>query len=650
MIIKVNYTVSDVYMSTSISPVYIKVVYSGVSGATWGAIAGTLSDQTDLQAELDAKVPYIGATTNVNLGEHQLLAGQVTFDQSPTGAAGVGVMRWNNTDGTLDLGLKGGNVTLQVGQEQVVRVVNKSGLALNEAAYQVVKITDAQGQRLAVDLAQGNNDANSTDTIGIVTETIAVNQEGFITTSGLVNEINTTGSLQGETWIDGDVIYLSPFTAGAITNIKPTAPNHMVTLGYVVYSHAIHGKIFVKCDNGFEIGELHNVYAPTPANNDGIFWNTANQRYQNNSIAGVLGYTPVGTNIYSGDGSLSSARTLTLNSQPLTIAGTTSSSFFANGNVGVGTTVDAGYKFDVNGTFRASGRSDIVYSDNSFGDGLRIRNINTGVNALTGFSLQSSDGISKGLFQYVPPGFIYEPLRNTVIFGSYGSQRLAFVANASSSATQDIYFACSSTITNMYLYSTGNLVLQNGGTFVDAGYRFDVNGTARVSGKLSVGTPSAASATLEVTSTTQGFLPPRMTTTERNAIASPANGLVVYDTTLNAKCFYDGATWRTDDATIITNRQTASYILALTDRGKLVEMNSASANTLTIPLDSTVAFPINSKIDVTQYGAGATTITAASGVTIRSFSSYLKLAGQYAACTLVKIGTNEWYAYGNLIA
>jgi len=202
-------------------------------------------------------------------------------------------MRWNDSDGTVDLGLKGGNVTLQVGQEQVQRVVNKSGSNLLEANYQVVKVTSAQGQRLAVDLAQGDSDANSTDTIGIVTETINNNQEGFITTSGLVREINTTGSLQGETWTDGDVIYLSPTTAGAITNIKPTAPNHTVTLGYVVYSHAVHGKIFVKPDNGYEIQELHNVYAPSPNNNEGIFWNSTNLRYENNTIAGILGYTPV---------------------------------------------------------------------------------------------------------------------------------------------------------------------------------------------------------------------------------------------------------------------------------------------------------------------------------------------------------------------
>jgi hypothetical protein len=172
-----------------------------------------------------------------------------------------------------------------------------------------------------------------------------------------------------------------------------------------------------------------------------------------------------------------------------------------------------------------------------------------------------------------------------------------------------------------------------------------------INGNVSIGsTTIASSALLSVTSTTKGFLPPRMTTTEKNAISSPAAGLVVYDSTQNSLNTYDGATWRSDEDTITTNRQTASYSLVLADRGKLVEMNSASANTLTIPLNSSIAFPIGSKIDVTQYGAGATTITATSGVTIRSFTSFLKIAGQYAACTLVKIGTDEWYCYGNLIA
>ena len=220
-------------------------------------------------------VPYTGATTNVDLGEFELKAGQVEFDQTPTGTSGVAVMRWNDTDGTLDLGLKGGNVTLQLGQEQVVRVVNKTATNVNllEANYQAVRVTGAQGQRLKVDLAQATNDTLSAETIGLVTETINNNQEGFITTSGLVRGINTTGSLQGETWADGDIVYLSPTTAGRITNIKPTAPNHIVIIGYVIHSHITQGSIFVKVDNGYELEELHNVTSTnytTPIDTDSV--------------------------------------------------------------------------------------------------------------------------------------------------------------------------------------------------------------------------------------------------------------------------------------------------------------------------------------------------------------------------------------------
>ena len=243
---------------------------------------------------LTGYVPYTGATQDVNLGEFGLISGQVTFDQTPTGTAGVGVMRWNDTDGTVDLGLKGGNVTLQVGQEQLIRVVNKTAtnITLLEANYQAVRLTGVQGQRLKVDLALSTTDGLSAETIGLVTETIANNQEGFVTTSGLVRGINTTGSLQSEVWADGDILYLSPVVAGRVTKVKPSAPNHLVIIGYVVHAHITQGTIFVKVDNGYELSELHDVYAPTPLNNDGIFWNTANDRYQNNTIAGALGYTP----------------------------------------------------------------------------------------------------------------------------------------------------------------------------------------------------------------------------------------------------------------------------------------------------------------------------------------------------------------------
>jgi hypothetical protein len=99
---------------------------------------------------------------------------------------------------------------------------------------------------------------------------------------------------------------------------------------------------------------------------------------------------------------------------------------------------------------------------------------------------------------------------------------------------------------------------------------------------------------------------------------------------------------------ITTNRQTASYTLVLSDADKLVETNVASANNLTVPLNSSVAYPTGTQILLAQYGAGQTTIVATSGVTIRSNGGKLKLNVQYSGATLIKIDTNEWYLFGDI--
>lgn len=99
---------------------------------------------------------------------------------------------------------------------------------------------------------------------------------------------------------------------------------------------------------------------------------------------------------------------------------------------------------------------------------------------------------------------------------------------------------------------------------------------------------------------------------------------------------------------ITTNRQTASYTLVLSDADKLVEMNVATANNLTIPLNSSVAFSTGTQILLAQYGAGQTTIVATSGVTVRSNGGKLKLNAQYSGATLIKIATDEWYLFGDI--
>ena len=98
------------------------------------------------------------------------------------------------------------------------------------------------------------------------------------------------------------------------------------------------------------------------------------------------------------------------------------------------------------------------------------------------------------------------------------------------------------------------------------------------------------------------------------------------------------------------NAQTGTtYTLVLSDAHKLVTLSNASAITLTVPTNSSVAFEIGDQVNLLQLGAGQVTVSGA-GVTFRSEGSKLKLKAQYATATLVKIGTDEWVLLGNTAA
>jgi hypothetical protein len=99
-----------------------------------------------------------------------------------------------------------------------------------------------------------------------------------------------------------------------------------------------------------------------------------------------------------------------------------------------------------------------------------------------------------------------------------------------------------------------------------------------------------------------------------------------------------------------TTRKTGSYTLAGIDIGRLVEIDSGSANTLTIPTNASVAIPLYSRFTITQYGAGQTSFASGSGVTVRSRSNFTKISARYGFANLVKIGTDEWYLYGDISA
>jgi len=96
--------------------------------------------------------------------------------------------------------------------------------------------------------------------------------------------------------------------------------------------------------------------------------------------------------------------------------------------------------------------------------------------------------------------------------------------------------------------------------------------------------------------------------------------------------------------------KTANHVLVISDAFADIHMTVAGANTLTIPPEATVNFKIGTVIDVTQMGAGQTTITPGASVTLRSNGAKYKTTAQYAVVKLVKIASNTWLVSGDAAA
>lgn len=137
-----------------------------------------------------------------------------------------------------------------------------------------------------------------------------------------------------------------------------------------------------------------------------------------------------------------------------------------------------------------------------------------------------------------------------------------------------------------------------------------------------------------------GTNPSGAAATVAQAIASKADGEAV-TAALNRKA----------DALLTQNQKTGTaYTLVLGDAGEMIEVNNASANTVTIPAAASVNFAVGTVIALRQYGAGQVNVAPATGVTIRSRGGALKLAGQYAEAALTKRAGDEWVLTGDVVA
>lgn len=163
---------------------------------------------------------------------------EIHFVLSPTPSAyAEGTLRWNTTDKCLDIETGNGS-TLQTGQEMFIRVRNATGVTITNGS--LCYINGATGNRPTVALAKADAESTAHTLIGMATDDIADNADGFITVMGTVHDLDTSA------YADGTELFLSETTAGAFTNVAPSAPNFVVKVGVVSRSNVSQGKILVQ--------------------------------------------------------------------------------------------------------------------------------------------------------------------------------------------------------------------------------------------------------------------------------------------------------------------------------------------------------------------------------------------------------------------
>jgi hypothetical protein len=140
---------------------------------------------------------------------------------------------------------------------------------------------------------------------------------------------------------------------------------------------------------------------------------------------------------------------------------------------------------------------------------------------------------------------------------------------------------------------------------------------------------------------------------------TPKSGWVLYDQGVSTQKVYNGSAWSPlsgggGGSPLPVNAQTGTaYTLALTDAPSssanqgIVTMNNASANTVTVPPNSSVAFPVGTQIMIPQLGAGQTSVAAGSGVTVSTPSTF-NARTQYSAMVLTQIAANSWVLGGDI--
>lgn len=246
-------------------------------GASIGANALTLAGATsyvDVPGVLRVGTELQIDTNDINS------VNSLRFNMTPLDGSEEGRLIWDANEGTLCLGMPGGAVNLQIGQEFLVLARNNTGVTVTNG--QVVYITGGVGNRPTIALAD-NVSLPQAAVLGMATEDIAHNTDGYVTTEGKVNDVNTSA------WAPGTIMWLG--SNGAIQPTRPDAPAYTVGIGQVVWQNVSQGSITMRPVVIPRLTSLSdvNIRETAIADENLVWWDAANSRWDQVTTATLSG-------------------------------------------------------------------------------------------------------------------------------------------------------------------------------------------------------------------------------------------------------------------------------------------------------------------------------------------------------------------------
>jgi hypothetical protein len=220
----------------------------------------------NLTTDLSAKFDKAGGTLTGGItGTTAQFSGAVYGSTATAGTSSTQLATTAFVHDSIDTGLASGTA---IASTVVALVTNADSVTLTRGT--VVYSYGSQGDRVSVRMASASAEATSSKTLGLVNETIAVGQTGYVTLYGAMDKLDL-----GSPFVAGDPLWLGT-TPGTFTRTKPVAPIHLVYLGVVQRANAGNGTAYIKVQNGYELDELHDVLIVSPSARDIIQRNSDN--------------------------------------------------------------------------------------------------------------------------------------------------------------------------------------------------------------------------------------------------------------------------------------------------------------------------------------------------------------------------------------